>query len=253
MIITPYSALDTEAQVAPTRAKFPRVKNFWKHEEATGAAAIVDSIEGIGITAPVTRSADGFGLNTTSGVKTTTGTFLAPGATSALMFFAVSKHTTSTAAPHIGIATTAQFMLADGAGPGVKYVDIATSICGGADITKVTAGNIKGRAVAITFPPSTNTGYSYELDVTADDAPVVGAQFATNETSTGGISVTANTTMTTGASGANHGATIDTYGWAIFEFTSGTLPADIKAALYWMAKQWALGNKVIYPGWKGLS
>lgn len=252
MIITPMSELISKAGYEPTKANFPRVKNFWKHEEATGAAAIVDSIEGVSIIAPVTRSADGFGLNTTAGAKDTTGTFLAPAATSALMFFAVGKFLTSTAAPMIGSLGSAQFMLADVAG-NAKYIDGTGVIAVAADMTKVAAGNIKGRALAITFPPSTNTGFSYELDVTADDAPVVGAQFATDATSNGAVSLVANTTMLTGAATANHGLTIDTYGWAIFEFASGALPADIQAALYWMAKEWSRGNKVIYPPWKDLT
>lgn len=42
------------------------------------------------------------------------------------------------------------------------------------------------------------------------------------------------------------------YGLALFVFDNG-LPSDYKQALRWMRAQWIAGNKVLWPGWKGLS
>lgn len=42
------------------------------------------------------------------------------------------------------------------------------------------------------------------------------------------------------------------YGIAVFIFNTN-FPDDIKAAITWMAANWRNGNKVVYPGWKGIS
>jgi hypothetical protein len=41
------------------------------------------------------------------------------------------------------------------------------------------------------------------------------------------------------------------YGYAVFEFT--TLPSDYLLASTWMAQEWKRGNRVIWPGWIGLT
>jgi len=42
------------------------------------------------------------------------------------------------------------------------------------------------------------------------------------------------------------------YGYALFEFENG-LPSDQLLACTWMAQEWKRGNRVIWPGWVGVS
>lgn len=43
-------------------------------------------------------------------------------------------------------------------------------------------------------------------------------------------------------------AGIALYGWAGFKFASG-IPADVDTAMAWMAAEWSLGNRYLWPGW----
>jgi hypothetical protein len=51
-----------------------------------------------------------------------------------------------------------------------------------------------------------------------------------------------------GATGYRFSEGMRYFGMATFEFT--TPPADWFTAVDWMTKQWSVGNKALYPGWR---
>jgi len=239
MIITPLSALVTSTKNPPTRTEYPCLRNFWKCEEATGAASLVDAIAGNNVVAAITRTADGFGVDFTATgavVSGTMGTLSTP-----FIFMCVGSFNGATAGPFFQDGTTGASLDLTKTGGAISQAGAPVP----AILTAFTQdATTRGRAIAVTTFNNATGMTQVQVDtvatMTATAKDISGGQTSIPMTTAGG------TTLTYAAAAAA------LYGMAIFTFAT-TVPANYQAAIAWMAHQWSRGNKVIYPGWKGLS
>lgn len=236
MIITPYGALDTADQLAPTQANFPCLKHFWKCDEAAGTAPVVDSILGcnfpsVAITKPDAYSVDFtnlagtspvslYNINTTPFILLAVGKFGAAGPT-------IQDQTTGAA---IQLSAAGATISADG---GTFRPTVLTAFTSNSDA--------RGRAIVVTAFGSATGMQQLECDVDG----------TTTNTQKDISGAAANLVMSGVPILGIGAASTAFYGMALFTFTA--IPANYAAALSWMSYQWSIGNKVIYPGWKGIS
>ena len=224
----------------PTLANFPCLRNWWKAEEAQGAATLVDAIAGNNLTATISRTGDGFGVDFTSTISRlsgTMGTISTP-----FLFMAVGKFPTGT-----GLFLQDQ---TTGASMNLQTLGGAVSVAGTplpSPLTVFTADTTtRGRALIVSAFSSA-TGFSQvEVDTSATktatlDKDISGASAVTSIPMT-----TANDTLFSYPANATA-----LYGAAIFTFAA--IPGNWQSAVAWMTNEWAAGRKVIYPGWKGVS
>lgn len=246
MIIKPYSAFAKEDFVS---ADFPAVKHFFQCDEAAGTNTLSDVVGDVVINfAGLTRSTDGFAVESTStAAQVTSGTWSAPG-TKPFVLFAVGAFSAATNGVLFGSATGSNITL-KGTAPAVTNSTLG-AVCSATAATLVTADTIYGRAMVISAY-NTLTGQAlYEFNTTNTATALTATP--TDNTSIGSTALTEMAALTMGANAFQlQGTSSKLYGVCFMEFT--TLPADLLAGLAWMAYQWSVGNKVIYPAWRGLS
>lgn len=245
MIIKPYTQFDSADELAATTANFPSLKHFFACNETSGTT-LTDSVSGNTITAAaMTFVANGVVPNPGAAANLAySGTLTAPG-TDSFVLLAVGKFNGTAAIQYGTVASTGGIALTraqaislfDGANEcaGTAFTDGTTTTYGRAN----TVDNGGGAAWV--------TQQNFEATTTSTITTLAGvaASTATPATIAGGIAVV-------DASLRFDSNTTALYGLALFTF-AGALPVNTAAAVAWMTYQWANGNKVIYPGWKGLA
>lgn len=235
MIITPYSALDTQDELAATAANFPALKHFFPCTESASLRTLTDIVGGVVIplstcTVPATNAL--LPATASSDVALTSGHWTAPG-TTATVVFAVGRFGVGSSIK-AGFATSGVLNLSG---------QITASVVEDAD----TAIN----ATALTGGAEYGIGMKVEFggNVTSFEAKADGTAAYTEKA---GVALTGLPSILSMADSAGLTTLTSLYGWAIFQFTDG-IPADIGSAVTWMTQNWKAGKKGIYPGWKGLS
>lgn len=247
MIIHPYTNSknyqSTGATWSANSTNFPACKLFFPCNEAAATNTLTDTQQGASLACATLTKPDAFSITsaTTTG-QTSTGTNF--NLDTPFLLFAVAKG----AFPNIrlGISTAGYASLIT-ATPTVDNGGAET--CRGTAFTLNTAGTIYGRANVITAFNSATGQTTYEFTTTSTasalaNTPTDATNFATSALTTDGV-------FTFGASGWQQGTGTAIYGMAFFKFSA--IPSNLKSALAWMTYQWSIGNKWIYPGWKGVS
>lgn len=236
MIITPYSALDTEAELAVTAANFPALKHFFQCDEAAGATSMTDIIGGVVIpVAALTKpDANSIAPNTAADVALTSGAWVAPGSTDTLVFAVAQAGIGSKIAAGETNGVPTGFFLSGQLTTGIAG-DNTTSISG----TPLTGGAVYGIGMKIEFGGNLTT-----FEVIGSGASAYSAK--------AGVAMTGLDSIPTVPASAALTFLTSLYGWAIFQFADG-IPSDVASAVTWMTRSWIAGEKVIYPGWKGRS
>jgi len=234
MIIKPYSTVAAESFVA---ADYPCVQMFFPVNETSGAT-LTDAVGGGSVGTLANHSFNGTKVSFTGAASLAADPVFGSvtlGSSDGILF-AVADLTTSSyvhmqdsgAATVIKLGTaTASPTISDGSGS-VTIPDAAPTV------------GVVGHALFV-MPGTSGEG---RFDSCTASAYTAGTLTDAD------VDITTMTTPMTdlGFAFASGGAL---YGIAFFKFT--TIPADYKAAIAWMTAEWQLGNKVIYPGWKGLS
>lgn len=243
MIVTPYSALDTSADLAPTQANFPCLKHFWKCDEAAGSNPLVDAIAGsnfpaVTLTKPDAYSVDGTYLGSALSAESALFTNIG---TTPFIFLAVGKFAAAT----VNIQDQTTGAIVEISQAGAKIAADGVTFRPAILTTFTNNSDTRGRAIVVTAFGSATGMQQVECDV---DGTTTNTQKD--------ISGSAASLPFTGTAGNQAALTIGStstalYGMALFTFTA--IPANYAAALSWMSYQWSVGNKVIYPGWKGIS
>lgn len=250
MIISPYSdssLFSSNGRWEPTAANFPRVKHFWNCEETSADSSLTDTINGVELTAAsLARTSDTFGITTTLTSQETSGTYALDGTKPFAMMTVCHA---ATMGIRIGKLTTdqANIIIRDATSATAPLVDDGATSRPGTDYTNLLAASTTyGRAIGIkTFNDAAGL-LTFECDTGSNLYPLAAAASTTIATFPN-----SGDTFETGAGGWSAGGTGNLYGIAIFEFDSW--PDDFDDALAWMTYQWSIGNKWIYPGWRGLS
>lgn len=244
MIIKPYSALATESQNIATDFAF--VKHLFKCNEAAGTTTITDSVGDLVISsgALTKPNANSVQLPVTTSV-TTSGTQVAASGKFPVVFAVAEFSNTA----NFKIGTSAQYVNLKTSNPTVSDTPTgATSI--GTTYTLTTAATIYGRAFVVNAYNTATGLQTYQFNTT-DTATALATTPSDATATPGGIALTDFAGIGTGASGFQFAAAAPIYGICVMYFT--TIPSNLKAGLAWMTYQWSIGNKVIYPGFKGLS
>jgi hypothetical protein len=222
-------------------ANFPCVELFFPCNEAAASAVLTDIVQGATLSvASLTRTADGFGIKTTSGAKNTTGTDIA--LDSPFMYFVVGDGSAfppssfgAATGVVINLATAAPFIL----GPASAYQATGTAFT-----------LHYGRANVLSAFNTSTGQTTYQCNIT--DTSTALANTPTDATSAGGVALTDPLDdLIFGASGWNPAGTGGIYGIMFAKFT--TIPTNILSILAWQTYQWANGNKWICPALKGVS
>lgn len=238
MIITPYSALDTDAELPATSANFPALKHFFPCNEAAGSLQITDIVGGVivptnALTKPDSVSIFASGGNITdSDVTLTDGAWSAPGTKKTLLFAVGDLGLASKV--WMGKASTGAFLGLSGQITTCSISDGTTT----KQATALTGGAVYGIGVLIDWTNIT----SFEAIGDGSAAYSAKAPVALSP-------LAALNSIPAFANFNNINASL--YGFAVFEF-AGALPSDVASAVTWMTQNWIAGKKGIYPGWKGL-
>lgn len=250
MVFVPKSA---QAQVPFVAADFPAVKHFFPCDEVAATNTLSDVVGDVVINyAGLTRTGDGFGVESTStSAQAVSGTWSTPG-TKPFVLFVVGSWAATGNDMRVGASTGTNINL-EGTAPVIVVEDLGSGVgqYDGDPLELVTANTIYGRAMTVSAYNTATGQRTYEFDTstigTAETAT------PTDNTSTGTVALTTMPALTLGALGFTlQGTTSALYGMVFMEFTS-SLPADLLVGLAWMTAEFAAGNKVIYPAWKGLS
>lgn len=244
MIYTPYSALVTPAQLAPTAANFPCLRAFFPCTETSGAT-LTDTIGGVTLACAGLSNSNAFSVRTTTGTpQAMIGSLPAPGTTPFIVFA-------------VGEFDTGNFRLGDSTLPTVRLTAASPTVqnslglesANGTAFALTTASTVYGRAMVISAYNTASTGQrTYEAPLTAVPTALTATPTdATNASVLPLPSMGSMSTAWTMASGKN------LYGIALFTFTVMPAAASLQSAFAWMTKQWSIGNKAIYPAWKGIS
>lgn len=235
----PLSVFSSEEVLAPTQENFPSLQHFFKINEAVGATTITDSVGGAVITPDSIGAFDGTKLASvtcnadsalTSGSWATLGTkevlVAIMGTWTAAGTFELTVGTAASGVRYRMFETVTAF------NDGTNAISDAVNVINDGtdsiaylwmDKDEAAAGIRKGLAAAAGVTDETAAGDGTSLDAS------IGAPSST-------VTLDGFTNI---------------YGIAIFYFDE--IPGDWQSALLWMRDQWAAGNKVIYPGWKGRS
>lgn len=239
MIITPYSALDTEAELAVTAANFPALKHFFQCDEAAGATSISDVIGGVVVPTNALTKPDANSISASAGGVTyadaalTSGSWASPG-TKKTILFAVGQFGIASKV-WIGNAAATPALGLSGQITSSAATNGSTTILG----TALTGGAVYGIGMLVDWAGNLTTFEAIGTGASAYSAKTPVAM--TGLTTSGTIPATVNIVGCTSM-----------YGFAIFEF-DGALPTDVASAVTWMTNKWIAGEKVIYPGWKDLT
>jgi hypothetical protein len=227
MIIKPYSALDTSAELAQNTSNFPAVKHFFQCTEQSGLT-LTDSVGGVVVTASSMTFPDTYSVNPVrADAAVTSGTWASLTADSLL--FVVGNPGVAGAIA-FGNPTSGQGdMIAINAFTTPSVRKTATTV----NATAITANAQHAHGMLIDFGGNV-TSFDTNGGTYNAKAPVA-------------LTGVANASAMQARMTANGYTSI--YGMLIMSFSSG-LPDDIKAGVLWMYAQWIAGNKVIYPGWK---
>lgn len=246
MNIYPYSGLASFGQIPVSAANFPCLKHFFPCSETSGTT-ITDTIGGV--TSTFTGLAvSGNGITSTAINNTTSGTFTAFG-TNPFIIFAVGKF--GTGVIRIGTAVGVQATLTGAAGGAVLTDGVAINIIM-SDFALKTAATIYGRAIVVSAVNTASTGSrTYEANTSSTVTALTATP--TDATNTGGGALTSMPAISTGSAGLAMPIGTALHGIAMFQFATMPAAATLNAAFAWMTYQWSIGNKSIYPGFKGLS
>lgn len=231
--------LDNESELAPTAANFPSLKHFFDAETlALTDTSWTDSVGGVVVPmGTVSAGDDDYSRSVVSNPvvdAAITGNWVQPGTTPVVML-GMGTHANqgwiigSSGASNISDA----IRLVSIAGAGGIFDDSV----GTADIfDNLTAAT---SMIATAFDVGGNIN-SYEYDGTVLDTANTG-NATTNATTLDAIGDVA------GFNATKH------YGVAIFHFANLPSDGDMRSAIAWMYERWIVGEKVIWPGWKGRS
>ena len=252
MIIHPYTNSknyqSTGATWSANSTNFPACKLFFPCNEIAASTTLVDTQQYATLAvASLTRTTNTFGIKTTSGAKTTTGTSITLDAP--FFLFAVCDGGGTYPTITIGGASGGTQIALNTGGPSITD-GTSGAVATGTIFTLNTASNIYGRANVLTAFNSSTGQTTYEFTTTSTASAL--ANTATDVTSAGGVALTNPlSSFNFGASGWNPSSTNGIYGIAFFKFA--TIPTNLKSGLAWMTYQWSIGNKWLYPAWKGVS
>ena len=245
MIVTPYSSLVNDSQLAQTAVNFPALKHFWRCKETSGSV-LVDSISGANIT--------------TGGVMTFGTNFVVPNTSAG-----------AGSNPKIGafasIATGQWWLLIAVAKFNAGNFGIGDSVA----VSRISVGQLgtmiddTNGVTAATWPtvPTayTNSAAVYGRATLGSLANASG--LIQVETDVAAALTTKSTTTTAtitsillNSSNANNNwvcpATVTAlYGAQFWVFSAK--PADYLAGIAWTSYQMSIGNKAAYPGWAGIT
>ena len=222
-------------------ADYPACKLFFPVDETSGQS-LTDSVGGVVVTFDNTVTPDG--------TKLTVGGVSSNGPVSNGVAF-----------PDVGLTDDFVILFAGspgaassvgGAGAGVSVVTFSTAAAV-LNLIADTDGNSDANATALCDASTEMAGFYSDRG----DALGNGAVFTFMETD-GTTMATEHVTITNAdaeidfngtSARLNLTASTVIYGVAIFQFSE--IPSDVLTAVRWMNYQWRLGNKVVYPGWKG--
>lgn len=237
MIITPYSALDTEAELAVTTASFPALKHFFQCDEAAGARSMTDIVGGVVVPTSALTKPDANSISANAGSVTvsdaalTSGSWVSPG-TKKTILFAVGQ-----------FVIASKVWLGSGVGTPALGLSGQTTSCSASNgTTSITGTALTGGAVY-----GIGMLVDWAGNLTTFEAIGTGASAYSAKTP---VAMTGLSSSGTIPSTVNFNGITSMYGFAVFEF-DGALPTDVASAVTWMTNKWITGEKVIYPGWKG--
>lgn len=247
----PYSQIALGNLVPATASNFPALKHFWPcNQSEIGFGFLTDSIAGVKLnksagTIATPASPDGFSVYPNQVVTgtTITGTLTVPGNKNCILLavgqfgtngFGLGNPVGSVGAINVTQPQTAALM--DGTNTLNNSVNGAFT----------NSASIYGRALAVTW---SGNAQSFEATTTTTITTKTGTAIstATPGTMAAGIAALDNTWSC--------GSTVtNLYGAAFLVFNGALPPATfIASMLAWTTYQWSIGNKVIYPGLKGVS
>lgn len=233
MIITPSSKLATSPIAFP-----PCLKHFWQCNETSGTT-LTDAVNGVilnGMAAPTF----GTGYVNPGGTTTPTitGTLTNP-LTKTCMLLAVGQFNGGLF--RLGPSINGAIQLTQSGA--TLLADTSGTVCPTTVTAYTNSASDMSRTIVVDAWNSATGMRQIECDTVATYTLK-----ATNETNSApGITTFSFGPTTSSAWGCPNTVT-RLYGVAFFVFT-GAVPADVRAAIAWMTKEWALGNKAIYPGW----
>lgn len=241
MHITPYSDASKFSRGGPWEpiaANFPSVAHWWKCSETSGSV-LADAIGGVTLSNATSMT---FAANSVSPARpnsgsTKTGTFAAVG-TKPFFLFSVIALTGASGSLVLGDATNGYSIATSGA---VAY-DGVTTVTGGA--YTLVSGTV-GRGVLLRTYNAVGGAEQYESNASTSNALAAVA-------TTGLVDMDLN--QGGGLIWAATPAGAFFYGAMLLVFNGTVPPAKFfKDMTAWLTREWAAGNKVLYPGLKGIS
>lgn len=231
---------------APTSANFPCAKNFLQMKEPSGNSLydVIKEVSVTGLTGTISSADSGKGISlstNSTNIATPAGYWGAIG-TFASMFMTVQQIVGAVSSAHVlraGLTTGARIGLHT-ATNGLTFND------GTASFLATPTGIASGAKVALAATNFFSGGNANPVIKAYDFSDFSYTSVAATPAASTGITISDGLTI--------NGVTVlsAVYGQALFVFAGG-LPTDIDVAIKWMAHHWALGNKWIYPAWKGLA
>lgn len=263
-VTIPYSSIATNNLIPATAANFPSLKHFWPcNQSEIGLGFLTDSIAGVKLnkstgTIAAPASPDGFSVypNQANSGTTVTGTLYTPTAdTNSIILFGVMKSTSGTLTVGFILGDSVNGNAATLASAGTASFTDGTNNVACTAFTGTTQSVIYGRALAMHTWNDATASASHGIQSFEANTTTLGTALS-RLTSVATVSAFNPTHFTSW--GASNGwacttAITNLYGYAMFSFTAARTPAEILDAVTWMTYQWSIGNKVIYPGWKGVS
>lgn len=235
MIITPYPALNSHAELAQTAANFPACKFFLPCDETSGTT-LKERISGASLSVPSGLAFVSNGITFTVDTPITLPANIAVGTKSALLLAVGNFGGFGT----VGFATAANAdRLIVSALNGNSVQDGTNTASGG----NCTTGAIVGTATKA-VPGASNQAQKIESTLTTY------TETAAVSATPGAITSIPTLEKLRFGSIASQVQTL--YAAYLFVFANG-IPADIKGAITWMTANAQAGNKAIYPGWRGLA
>lgn len=247
----PYSKIASATLVPANSTNFPVLKHFWPcNQSEIGLGYLTDSINGVLLNKPTgTISApaapDGFSVFPNQPVTSTTitGTFQTIGSKNCILMavgkFASGGFNLGNAAGVVGAINVLQTQTA-------CLMDGTNTLSNASNGAFTNSASIYGRALAVTW---SGNAQSFEATTTSTITTKTGTatSTATPGTIAGGIA-----TLDTMWSCPS--ATTNLYGVALLIFGGALPPATfIASMLAWTTYEWSIGNKIIYPGLKGMT
>lgn len=223
----------------PTADNFPSLKHLFTFDEADGATALNDSIGDVVLTdAGITRIDANLIVCGSLSNQVTSGTFDILGTKP----FAVLGFG-SLELVRIGIINAGNSYVQLNTSAPLVRDGVSGGLATGTDYTIAGEGTFSGRANVISAYNSATGQTTYESSADAETINTLAATSTTAFTSIAPIA--------TGTNGWSPGTSSALSGFVFLEFDA--IPSDFAVGLGWMTYQWNLGNKWIYPAWRGIS